>query len=351
MASPQAPPGPGTFRALLRQRLLNSMIRKVQGAPPSSWKVLVVDRPALRILSAALGGLNGLVDEGVTIVEMLDMRREPLPRIPAIFFLSPSAETIQQLCSENGKQYKEFHLFFTHRVPDFQMDVLRQGNGSLLRRVKNFVELDVEVLALESRLFSLDRPGASIPHMHGNTGTRDALDEMSIISERLTSACGLVGAGIDWVVRADAASSRARTVATLVKEQLETVKIHTRSDAAAVSHGGAEAGRGARDQQNDEEMDTAKPVHATLLVLDRAADLISPLMHEFTYQAMAHDLLKLDYRKPGGVHWELPSGSGASSAGPAGASPVSDDKPKSLMIDDEETDETWVATHLSKKLR
>jgi syntaxin-binding protein 1 len=33
---------------------------------------------------------------------------------------------------------------------------------------------------------------------------------------------------------------------------------------------------------------------STLLLLDRSLDVLSPLMHEFTYQAMVNDLLNID---------------------------------------------------------
>jgi syntaxin-binding protein 1 len=33
---------------------------------------------------------------------------------------------------------------------------------------------------------------------------------------------------------------------------------------------------------------------ATLILLDRSFDMISPLIHEFTYQAMMNDLLALE---------------------------------------------------------
>lgn len=57
----------GVLRQKLRNRLLDEMIRKVP-CPPGTWKVLVVDRDALRILAAALGSLSQLVNEGVTVV-------------------------------------------------------------------------------------------------------------------------------------------------------------------------------------------------------------------------------------------------------------------------------------------
>lgn len=306
----------GGLRRSLQDRLLNGMIRKV-GSEANKWKVLVVDRESLRILSAALQ-VNELVNEGITIVEMLDMRREPLPRIPALYFVTPSAESVQQLASESPMQYKEFHLFFTSRLPDFQMDVLR-GNMDMLRRVRALVELDVAFLALESRLFSLGRPGASLPQLHAEDD--DSREEMATISERLAEACKIVAPSVDWTVRSDATSSSSKTVASLVKEQLETARIERRSNKEKEQQINTNAGEVALD----EESHISK---ATLLVVDRVADLVSPLVHEYSYQAMAHDLLQLNYRKPGGAHLEVPN--------------EKDDKDSNFVqLDDEEKDPVW----------
>lgn len=306
----------GGLRRALQARLLDGMIRKV-GSAEHRWKVLVVDREALRILSSALP-VNELVNEGITIVEVLDMRREPLPRIPALYFITPSAESVQQLASESPTQYREFHLFFTSRLPDFQMDVIR-ANTDLLRRVRTLVELDVAFLALESRLFSLGRPASSLPQIHAEDSKNDRSEELSTVSERLAETCRLVAPDVDWTVRSDATSGSTKAVASLVKEQLESAR-----DPAS-----KQENRGDESNSDGEPLDEDDRVErATLLIVDRASDLVSPLVHEFSYQAMVHDLLKVDYRKPGGAHLEVPDDNNA-------------EKTKSVQLDDEEKDPIW----------
>ena len=49
--------------------------------------------------------------------------------------------------------------------------------------------------------------------------------------------------------------------------------------------------------QRDFPPQTNRP-RGVLLVVDRSMDLFAPLIHEFTYQAMVHDLLQ-DSFKPG----------------------------------------------------
>lgn len=169
--------GPPSVRGAIRSRLLNDMIRRVvnpsggggkPGGSPKNWVVLIVDRPALRILAAALP-LNELVNDGVTIIEYLELRREPLPQLPAIYLLSPAAESVAALVAEDPKQYKEFHVFFTAPLPAYRLKLIQAQSG-LLRKLKACVELDIEVSAYEARAFSLDRPAASLPQLFATDG-------------------------------------------------------------------------------------------------------------------------------------------------------------------------------------
>jgi len=325
-----------SVRGAIRSRLLNDMIRRVvspaggkPGGATKTWVVLIVDRPSLRILAAALP-LNELVNDGVTIIEYLELRREPLPQLPAIYLLSPAAESVAALVAEDPKQYKEFHVFFTAPLPAYRLKHIQAQSG-LLRKLKACVELDIEASAYESRAFSLDRPAASLPQLFATDGggggvRREARAEMCLTAERLTSVCRLLAppGAVSWTVRYDGRSSTSRTVASLVKEDLSTAPAEAPSSASASA--------------SDAPPGTAK--RATLLVLDRSMDVASPLLHEFTYQAMAHDLLPLDYSKPGGAHYTIPAAEGSADEEAAAGAPA---KPKESLMEDE-TDASWVAT-------
>ena len=53
---------------------------------------------------------------------------------------------------------------------------------------------------------------------------------------------------------------------------------------------------------------------SVLVVTDRSMDLMAPLLHEFTYQAMAHDLLPIKEQETGKVTFHMTINEGTAAA-------------------------------------
>ena len=78
--------------------------------------MLVVDALSMKMVSACTK-MHELSAEGITIVETIEKRREPMPAMEAIYLIGSSEASVkcllQDFSSQNRTTYKFAHVYFT----------------------------------------------------------------------------------------------------------------------------------------------------------------------------------------------------------------------------------------------
>lgn len=268
----------------LGKRLLTDMIRVAKGNDPAI--VLVVDEHTSKVLSSALRMFD-IMEAGVLVLQNLMKTREKLPDMPAIYFIDPTVECINRLIAdfpEGGVSgaavakatkktpicnYLNAHVFFTTHVPTPGMNLLK-GAPSLMKKIKSFVELNVDFLAFESRIFLFDQPH-TIRDLYFPTDAQRLSHTLSAISKPLVSLC-ITCQELPYVRYSSVGKTGiCKGLASFFDQDMKK----TISQLANW-----------KINENRER--------GTLLIVDRSMDPIAPLMHEFTFQAMVNDLLQVE---------------------------------------------------------
>lgn len=257
------------LKTLVGQRILNDVIKSV--VKGTEKKVLVVDKLAMRVISTCCK-MRDIVMAGVTIVEDLTKGRQSLP-LEAIYFISPTENSVQSVIDDfkdaNNPRYPNVHLFFTETCPEKLFNRLANANN-LAKRIRSLKEIDIAYLPIEMQVFSLDNREA-LPHLysHNNSVVREKRPPcVEQIAEQLATLC--LSLGEYPSIRYRSASELSCDVAQALMDRLREYKADDPS-----------MGDGPEKQQSQ------------LIILDRGFDLVSPLLHELTYQAMAYDMLDI----------------------------------------------------------
>mmetsp|Transcript_26886 Transcript_26886/g.79458 ORF Transcript_26886/g.79458 Transcript_26886/m.79458 type:complete len:645 (-) Transcript_26886:151-2085(-) len=266
------------LRDIVQTRLLNDVLQN-SCDKWSGWMVLIVDPPSLRVLSSAVG-MYDLMERRVTLVEDLVKERAPFRDMGAIYLLTPTKQSIDRLLrdwtpSENQKEPRygnAVFLYFLGRLPDNLLAMIKTCKP-LLKRVKALGEVNIDFLTKEDRAFHLDmKKSFRYLFPHRNTGKPTPVE--MVICDKLVTLCATLNEYPH--IRFRSASPLCTSLANVFHRKMtefiggnENWWYH--GDANHTSRG-----------------------RSTLLLFDRSDDCLSPLMHEFTYQAMVNDLLPIE---------------------------------------------------------
>jgi len=261
------------LQKLVGAKLINEMLRceSVRQKERNDWKVLVMDRLATRIISASCK-MHDIMSEGITIVEDIMKKREPLTMLEAVYFIQPNEQSVNELISDFDKanalvpKYKAAHVFFTEACNSDLFNRVTQSKCA--KYIKTLREVNIAFLPYERQVFTLDSPDTfHIAYDPNQSAFR--VPHLDVIAEQIATLCAALGEYP--IIRYRSENERMLEFANAVQQKLNQYK----ADDATMGEGG----------------DKAKSV---LLLLDRGFDAVSPLLHELTFQAMAHDLLKIE---------------------------------------------------------
>ncbi|XP_068641634.1 vacuolar protein sorting-associated protein 45 homolog isoform X1 [Aristolochia californica] len=235
--------------------------RMVQDIP--GMKVLIVDSQTVSIVSVVYAQSDFSKKEVFAVEKVDSMPSDPMLHMKALYFLRPTSENIQHLRRQLASpRFGDYHLFFSNILKTTQVQILADSDEHEV--VKQVQEYYADFVAIDPYHFTLDMKSNHIYMLP------TVLDPPS--SQYF---CDRAVDGISAVF--------------LALKRRPVIRYQRTSDIA--KRIAQEAGKLMYEHESglfDFRRTETSPL---LLVIDRRDDPVTPLLNQWTYQAMVHELI------------------------------------------------------------
>uniref|UniRef100_A0A8C1P5G7 Vacuolar protein sorting-associated protein 45 n=1 Tax=Cyprinus carpio TaxID=7962 RepID=A0A8C1P5G7_CYPCA len=233
-------------------------ISKMIESSGPGMKVLLMDKETTSIVSVVYTQ-SEILQKEVYLFERIDSQnRDNMKHLKAICFLRPSKENVEHLIQELRRpKYSVYFIYFSNVISKSEIKALAEADEQEV--VAEVQEYYGDFIAVNPHLFSLNLQGVS----RGRSWEPSILPR---VTQGLTSV--LLALKKCPMIRYQLSSDMSKRLAESIKQIIT---------------------------KEYELFDFRKTeVPPLLLILDRSDDAITPLLNQWTYQAMVHELLGLN---------------------------------------------------------
>jgi syntaxin-binding protein 1 len=258
----------------IQRNIILNTIRTTSGR---DWKILVLDETSKKLIYNATKE-DDILNCNIISIEAIEDRRQGSSDTDAIYLLSPLPHIVEALKADLGrKRYRRAYLIWTSQLPkSLGEDLFRSESRAQL--IADSRALNVDYFPREANLVSFREPWSFhlLFHPACDSLVKSHLDN---ITQKIVSIC--VSLGEYPLIRFYKPRESERHPADVLCYHLASFVQSALDDYA-------------RDARNDfPPQNQANRPRAVLLITSRSMDLMSPFVHELTYQAMAMDLLPI----------------------------------------------------------
>ncbi|BAF18636.1 Os06g0135900 [Oryza sativa Japonica Group] len=273
---------PKIFRNICRDRILKDLLQPDKDKETkSSWKVLIMDKFTVRIMAYACK-MAEITDAGISLVEDLFKRREPMPSMDAIYFLQPLKENVIMLLSDMSGRcplYRKAYIFFSSPIPKELVSYIK-NDSSVIPRIGALREMNLEFFAIDMQGFTTDHDMAFTDLYSAQHNSKKFNDTISTMATRIATTFASLKEFPCVRYRAPKGTDPMTTPKfDMVPKWLATAVWDIVS------------------KYKSTIPEFPQKETCELLIVDRPIDQIAPVIHEWTYDAMCHDLLEMDGQK------------------------------------------------------
>lgn len=246
---------------------MEDIIQQNKTVSNSKWKILVLDKLSVRIMSSCCK-MKDVIDEGITLVEDLSKKRQPMPTFEVIYFVTPTKDSIDHIIQDFvvDRKYKYVHIYFTDSCPESLFKSI--GQNKVTKYIKTLKEVNIAFLPYESQVFSLDCQD-SFEAIYSPAHELKREKVLERIAEQLSTVCATLGEYP--AIRYRQEDGNSMILAQILQNKLNAFK----ADNPTMGEGPDKS-------------------RSQLIIVDRGFDPVSVLLHELTYQAMVQDLLPIE---------------------------------------------------------